>query len=442
MFILVVDTSGLTLDWCLRCCAAGHTVKLYTEGPKAKPIGEGLVDKIDNWKKYVDAADLIFVADNMKYMDEMQELIDKGYPVFGPGKKAARLELDRMYGQNSIKSYGGPIIPSVEFSNYDAAIKYIKENPKRYVCKPCGEEEDKTLSYVGKDEADLIGFLSKRKQKGSKASKFILQEFKSGMEFSCTGIFGPAGWMPFWMECFEFKKHMNNDLGVNTGEMGTVIRYVEKSKIGDIILKPAADLLHKLKYVGIVDINCIVDEKDGTPWPMEWTVRPGYPCWSIQQPLHKGDPAEWMVDCINGKNTLEVELQTCIGVVMANSDFPFTKKELEEYLDFPILTDDLTDSELDNVHPGELKLTKAVKMVDGELVEDMPEWGTAGTYILVCTGTGDSVMEAKDNAYKIVKKIKLGNDPHYRTDIGDRTEKALVKLKKFGFATGWSFGKK
>ena len=43
IFILVIDPAGLTLDWCLRCLAAGHTVKLYTKGSRAAHIGQGLV---------------------------------------------------------------------------------------------------------------------------------------------------------------------------------------------------------------------------------------------------------------------------------------------------------------------------------------------------------------------------------------------------------------
>jgi phosphoribosylamine--glycine ligase len=225
MFILVIDPSGLTLDWCLRCVSAGHTVKLYTKGSRAAHIGEGLVDKITNWRQYVKIADLIFSADNLEFMDEIQKLQDEGYPVFGPGKKSAKLELNRMYGQEVIKAFDGPTIPSFEFRNYDAAINFVKENPKRYVSKPCGEEEDKTLSYVAKDEADMIGFLTKRKEKGKGSPYFILQEFKPGVEIAVTGIFGPGGWCDYWCEGFEFKKLMIGDLRVNTGDMGTVTRY-------------------------------------------------------------------------------------------------------------------------------------------------------------------------------------------------------------------------
>ena len=369
MFILVLDPPALTLDWCLRCIAAGHTVKLYTKGSRSSHIGQGLVDKVTNWRKYVDAADLIFSSDNLEMMDEIQELIKKGYPVFGPGKAAAKLELDRMYGQQVIEDFGGEIIPSHPFSNYESAIQFVKTNGGRWVSKPIGEEEDKTLSYVAKDEADMIGFLTKRKEKGKAAGKFILQEFRPGIELCVTGIFGPAGWMPFWCEGFEHKKHMNDDLGVNTGEMGTVIRYTKESKLADMLLKPMEETLHRIGYVGMLDMNCIIDEKTGVPYPMEWTARPGYPMWNIQQPLHIGDPANWMLDCIKGQNTLEVDFKTSVGVVMANSDFPFNKNAEEDYLDFPVLSEDATSQDYKFIHPCEMKLSKTVKLLDGVLTE-------------------------------------------------------------------------
>jgi len=122
MLILSIDPGGLNLDWCVRCVAAGHTVKMWTKGSRASHIGEGLVDKVDDWRPYAKVADLIFSADNLELMDEIDELMRKGYPVFGPGKRAAKLELNRMYGQDIIKEFGGPVIPSHEFKNYDALV--------------------------------------------------------------------------------------------------------------------------------------------------------------------------------------------------------------------------------------------------------------------------------------------------------------------------------
>ena len=73
MLILVLDPSGLNLDFCLRAYNDGHTIKWFTEGKKSEPIGQGLVDKVSNWKKYMEIADLIISCDNLKHMDEIDE---------------------------------------------------------------------------------------------------------------------------------------------------------------------------------------------------------------------------------------------------------------------------------------------------------------------------------------------------------------------------------
>jgi phosphoribosylamine--glycine ligase len=438
MFILVIDPDFLSLDWCLRCVAYGHTVKVYSKGSRSSHIGEGLVDKVDKWNPYMGIADLIMVADNLMFMDEVDEYIKKGYPIFGPGKRAAKLEIDRMHGQELIEAISDANIPSVEFSNYDDAINYVKQNPGRYCSKPSSEVSDKTLTYIAKDEADLIGFLSKRKAQGKKADPFILQEFKKGTEFAVTGIFGPGGWSKIWFEGFEHKKLMADELGVATGETGTVVYATEESKLADILMKPLADELHKIQYCGFLDVNCMVDEKNGTPWFMEFTARAGYPMWSIITSLITNeDPAQWFLDCVKGKDTLEAQVgKVATGVVIFNSDFPWNKKEEESYLDFPIFIDDI---DVEHLHPAEVKLTKTCKMVDGELDENCYEWGTAGTFLVVCTGVGDSVSESKDKAYKIVKQVKVGNDSGYRLDIGNKCEKFLKELHKFGYAKKLKF---
>ena len=438
MLILVIDPDFLSLDWCLKCVAYGHTVKVYSKGSRSSHIGDGLVDKITNWKPYMKIADLIMVADNLMFMDEIDVFIKQGYPIFGPGKRSAKLEIDRMYGQKLIEDISDATIPSMEFSNYDAAINYIKENPKRYVSKPATEEADKTLTYVAKDEADLIGFLSKRKQLGKKADKFILQDFRKGTEFAVTGIFGPGGWSEIFFEGFEHKKLMADELGVATGETGTVVYATKESKLADMLLKPLEKALHEIQYCGFLDVNCMVDEKDGTPWFMEFTARAGYPMWSIITSLITNeDPAQWFLDCVKGKDTLEAQVgKVSTGVVIFNSDFPWNKKEEESYLDFPIFIDDI---DVEHLHPAEVKLTKTCKMVDGVLDEECYEWGTAGTFLVVCTGIGDTVSESKDNAYKIVKQVTVGNDSGYRLDIGNKCEKFLKELHKFGFAKKLKF---
>jgi len=54
-------------------------------------------------------------------------------------------------------------------------------------------------------------------------------------------------------------------------------------------------------------------------------MRPGWPLFQIQQALHKGDPAEWMLDLLDGKDTLKVSKDIACGVVVSIPDYPYSR---------------------------------------------------------------------------------------------------------------------
>ena len=227
---------------------------------------------------------------------------------------------------------------------------------------------------------------------------------------------------------------MNGDLGVATGEQGTVLRYTEDSKLAEQVLKPLEDYLHGLGYTGYIDVNCIID-KHGTPWPLEFTMRPGWPLFQIQQALHKGDPCEWMLDLIDGKDTLKVSSQVAAGVVVTIPDYPYsqiTKKENSGYPIWGITEEDAVK----NIHFSEVQMGKGPDMVDGEVKLNVPMYVTAGDYVCTVSGTGATVEQATDRAYKTIKqKIEIPNSIMYRTDIGCRLEDQLDELHELGYCT-------
>ena len=64
------------------------------------------------------------------------------------------------------------------------------------------------------------------------------------------------------------------------------MRYVTESLLAEEVLYPLEPILHKMGYVGYVDINCMI-AKDVLHIPLEFTNRPGWPLYNIQQALHK-----------------------------------------------------------------------------------------------------------------------------------------------------------
>lgn len=434
--LLIIDPLGNGLDFAMRAQQAGHKVKHFIrQTEKTKAIGRGLVDVIEDFKPWIRWADCIFNTDCTKYLRDLDGARREGALVIGPSEETSQWELDRSVGMSIFRKHGIATLPSVEFTNYDKAIAYVKKENRRLVSKPSGIIEDKALSYVSKSPADLVYMLERWKRLG-KQQQFILQDFVEGTEFAVGGWFGPGGFNQGWCENFEFKKLMNEDLGVATGEQGTVLRYVRSSKLARKVLAPLTDTLAKLGYVGYIDVNCIVTD-EGDVWPLEFTMRPGWPTFNIQEPLHDGDPVEWLLDLANGKDSRNVVMdRISVGVVLSIPDYPYSHLTRREVLGIPVYG--IKPSLWKHVHPCEMMLAEAPNEV-GDSIVTMPMPATAGDYVLVMTATGETVKDTADTVYRRLKRLIIPNSPAYRTDIGQRLSKQLPKLQSHGFATGMSY---
>lgn len=234
---------------------------------------------------------------------------------------------------------------------------------------------------------------------------------------------------------WEEKRLMNDGLGCNTGEQGTVLHYTTSSKLFDDTLALTTEYLHSINYVGYVDLNCIVDEK-GDPIPLEWTTRFGWPLVNIQAFLHEGDPIEWMADLIEGRDSLRTKKEVAVGVVMSHGDYPSKWLTQVENEGSPIYG--LTPRRLSQVAFVDVMRDIAPLDVGGE-VEDVETYCTAGNYILVGVGLGKSVVKAQEAAYGVMWDIDLPSNRMFRTDIGDRLEDDLVKLKAKGYCEDIKF---
>lgn len=436
MKLLIVDPQGAGLDISVRAKAAGHQVKHFIrQTEKTKYIGRGMVDLVDEFQPWLRWADMIFNTDNTKYLRDLDAMRALGWPVIGASEDTAAWELDRDVGMKVLKAAGVATPPSKEFNDYDSAIRHVKANPKRYVSKPSGDA-DKALSYVAKTPADMVYMLERWKKLGKLKGAFILQDFIPGIEMAVGGWFGPHGFNAGWCENWEFKKLMDGDMGVATGEQGTVVRYVSRSKLARLVLEPVTDMLAEMGYCGYVDVNCIIDEK-GQPWPLEFTMRPGWPTFNIQQELHQGDPIEWLYQLSQGKDARNIWLgQIAIGVVLSIPDYPYSHLTRKEVIGSPIYG--LTPRLMPHIHFCEVMQGEAPCDQDGKIV-NRPHPVTAGDYVLVMSATGLTVYEAKTTAYRRLKRLTLPNSPMWRTDIGDRLSKQLPELQAKGFATGMAF---
>lgn len=441
MNILCIDPTASFLDFAMRAEAQGHHVRVWMgpdqkEGNARFTVGDGLVDKlpggVNGWKPSARWADLILVSDNCKYMRDVQSLHDQGFPVFSMNCEVTRWEMERDYGQSVFEEAGIACLPAVRFKNVSEARAYQLTNmDKRFVSKP-NADVSKALSYVSKSPDDMLFMLDYWEKHSTVKCPFIFQEFFPGTEMAVGGWVGPNGFSQYFLENFEFKKLMNDDKGCNTGEQGTVMKYVtaEESQLAREMLLPLEMRLVREGYRGYIDVAVMISDK-GEVRPLEFTSRHGWPLFQIQQALHP-DVCEWMLDLLQGHDTFQPYRDIATGVVVTIPDFPYSHMSRKEVSGYPVWG--ITSENRFNVHPCEMKLGEGY--VDGK---KQPMMVTAGDYILVGSGTGTTVRSASDRAYRLLDQLEIPNSPMYRTDIGCRLEKQLPKLQRNGYATAWEY---
>lgn len=406
LFVSIESLSG-DLAWQVK--KEGYDVKVYIGDDGDKDVYDGFLEKVDDWKKYVDWSDVI-VFDDIGFGKIADNLRNQGKLVVGGSVYSDKLEEDREFGQEEMKRVGMLILPHWDFNDFDSAINFIKTNPGRYVFKPSGNtpSDSKGILFLGQEDdgKDLIEILEQNKKTWAKKIKrFQLQKMAVGVEVAVGAFFNGEDFIYPINVNFEHKKLFPGDIGPYTGEMGTTLFWSPANEIFRSTLLKMKDDLAKSGYVGYIDINCIANAKG--IYPLEFTCRFGYPTISIQMEGITSELGDFLYK-IAGKQQIELKTKKGfqIGVVVVVPPFPFDdKKESFIYKDLSIL---FRKPNLDGVHLGDVKLVNDVWVVAGD-----------SGYVLVVTGSGLTMEEARKQAYTRVRNVILQN-MYYRTDIGVR----------------------
>ena len=146
---LFVSKDSLSGDIAVQLLREGHSVKFYFEDAKSKDVYDGFLEKVADWKRHLDWADVI-VFDDENFGTYADALRKKGKLVVGGSAYTDKLEIDRRFGQAELKKNGIKIVPIWNFNAYDKAIDFIKAHPGRYVYKPSGNGQsgDKRLTLL------------------------------------------------------------------------------------------------------------------------------------------------------------------------------------------------------------------------------------------------------------------------------------------------------
>lgn len=422
MKFLFVTNESLSADLAWQLNKEGHEVKMYCHSQGEKDVGLGFFEKVEEWEPFKDWADVI-IFDDIGFGNKADALRNEGKAVVGGSPYTDKLELDREFGQSELSAVGVDVLPSWNFTSFDDAIELVRRNPDRYVLKPSGKAQgEKELLFIGQeaDGKDILQVLEHYKVNWSKKIKeFQMQKFAEGVEIAVGTFFNGKDFvMPICVN-FEHKRLFPEELGPSTGEMGTLIYWAKNSPIFERTLLKMKEKLVASRYAGYIDINCIVNSKG--IWPLEWTSRFGFPTISIQMEGVTSDWGQFLSDIAHGN---EAQLKTKkgyqIGVVVAIPPWPFEdEKAFRRYSEGATIL--FRRQGLDGIHIGEIKLEEG-------------DWHIAGNsgYALVVTGSGATVTDAVEEAYRNVKNVMIPS-MFYRSDIGHRWTHDSDMLISWGY---------
>ena len=336
--------------------------------------------------------------------------VEKGLPIFGPSKNAAKLESSKIWAKEFMKRNS---IPTADFEIFDDAQKakdFVKSYEKPVVIKADGLAAGKgVIVCKNKDEAnDAIDTILTKKSFGDAGSKIIIEERIDGVEASyialCNGKIG----IPM-ATSQDHKRVFDNDEGPNTGGMGAYSPTpIIDEKLGTEIQEKIIDkTIHAMRdegfeFKGFLYAGIMI--KDGIPYVLEYNVRMGDPeCQPILMRLDS-DLYDYLHASYEGKLNELPEIswknQYSVCVVLASKGYPSSYPTGDEITGFENISSDAFV-----FHAGTKKQDDKIKSNGGR--------------VLGVTALGSSLEDAINNAYDACNHIHWTNKYH-RTDIGKK----------------------
>lgn len=340
----------------------------------------------------------------------------KGLRVFGPRKNAAILEGSKAFSKELMKKYGIPTAAYETVHSADEARRVLSGCKFPVVLKADGLALGKGVLICqtpGEAEAGVVEIMEDRKF-GDAGNVMVIEEFLTGREVSVLSFCDGKTIRPM-ASAQDHKRAGDGDTGLNTGGMGTFSPSPFYTKEVDAfcreqIFQKTVDAMaaEGRPFVGILFFGLMLTA-DG-PKVLEYNCRFGDPEAQVVLPRMESDMVEIMEACVDGR-LAEYELsfsdRACVCVVLASDGYPVSYKK-----GFPIrgLEAFLGRDDAFVFHAG----TKFGE--NGEIL-------TNGGRVLGVSALGDTLVEARANAYKASELIAFDNK-YFRHDIGKAIDEA------------------
>ena len=358
--------------------------------------------------------DIVFIGPEIPLVEGLADYLNRNsFFTFGPNQKAAKLEGSKSFTKDICKKYNIPTATYETFSNAKDALVYIDNHSIPLVIKVDGLAAGKGV-IIAETRDHAINSVNEifSGKFGNAGDEIVIEEFLDGEEASYFIISDGESFIPL-TSAQDHKRIGDGDIGLNTGGMGAyspapiMNKELEEKTINKII-KPTIKAMNDYgsPYIGILYAGLMI--KDNEPKLIEYNVRFGDPECQVIIPRLENDLVELLVN-VKEKNldnyTLKWKENFAITVVLAAKGYPESYETGDEIKGLDTI-DNIDDVEI--FHAG--TKTKNNKIV------------TSGGRVLNINGYGKNLVDAKEKAYSLVKKINWSGC-YYRKDIGWRALK-------------------
>jgi len=330
---------------------------------------------------------------------------------FGPSKAAAQLEGSKAFTKDFLKRHDIPTGYYATFTDTDDALAYVREHGAPIVIKADGLAAGKGVivaETLEQAEAAIVDMLSDNAF-GEAGCRVVVEEFLPGEEASFIVIADGTHTLPM-ATSQDHKRVGERDTGPNTGGMGAyspapVVTDLVYERVMERIIEPTIAGMTKdgMPYTGFLYAGLMIDT-DGNPRVIEFNCRFGDP---ETQPIMmrlKSDLGDLCSAAISGAlndASVEWDPRPALGVVLAAGGYPGNYDK--GHAIHGLLTDQPKHTKI--FHAG-------TAQKDDQVV-------TSGGRVLCVTALGDTIQDARENAYNGVDTIQW-QDMLYRRDIGWR----------------------
>ncbi len=335
-----------------------------------------------------------------------------GLKIFGPTQGAAQLEGSKAFTKDFLARHKIPTAEYQNFTEVEPALAYVREKGAPVVIKADGLAAGKgvivAMTLIEAETA--VNDMLAGNAFGDAGHRIVVEEFLDGEEASFIVMVDGENVLPM-ATSQDHKRVGDADTGPNTGGMGA---YSPAPVVTDEVHQRAMDLViwptvrgmaaEGNTYTGFLYAGLMID-KQGNPKVIEFNCRFGDP---ETQPIMlrlQSDLVELCLAACDGKldkTTSKWDERPSLGVVMAAGGYPADYRNGDVIHGLP----------LEEVADGKVFHAGTTLREDDMVV-------TNGGRVLCVTALGDTVAQAQQRAYELMKDIHWDGS-FSRSDIGYR----------------------